>query len=108
MGFSQGAATAYATAIQHPGLITGIAGLVGFAPAECDDALHSAPFRGMPIFMAAGRHDPLIPLERAVACARTLRDGGAFLDYHEYDTGHKLNARGLRDLKRWWRERSSA
>lgn len=106
MGFSQGAATAYATAMRHPGLVQGVAGIVGFVPGDCANVLRAAPLAGLPIFMAAGRADPFIPLERAAACARTLREGGALLDYHEYDAGHKLHAKGLQDLKRWWRQRA--
>jgi phospholipase/carboxylesterase len=105
MGFSQGAATAYATAIRHPGLIQGIAGLVGFIPTACGDAETTAALLDLPIFMAVGKRDPLIPAERAAGCAQTLFMAGANLEYHEYDTGHKLNAAGLRDLQAWWTER---
>jgi len=102
MGFSQGAATAYATALRHPGLVQGIAGLVGFVPEDCGDAGETAVLRDLPIFMAVGREDPLIPYQRAQGCALTLREAGAALSYHEYDTGHRLNAAGMRDLKSWW------
>lgn len=102
MGFSQGAATAYATAMGYPGLITGIAGLVGFVPVQCDAAVETAVLAGLPIFMAVGIEDPFIPHSRTQNCAQTLRDTGADLDYHEYDTGHRLNAQGVRDLKAWW------
>lgn len=104
MGFSQGAATAYATAMRQPGLVQGIAGLVGFVPGECGDAVKTAVLRDLPIFMAVGKQDPLIPYERAQACAQTLTEAGANLNYHDYETGHKLNAQGMRDLKAWWQQ----
>jgi predicted esterase len=104
MGFSQGAAAAYATAIRNPGLIRGIAGIVGFMPVM-PDALDAAPLSGLPIFVAVGRRDPLIPPEIAQACERTLRVAGARLEYHAYDTGHKLDVRGMQALKQWWKER---
>ncbi len=106
MGFSQGAATAYAIAMRQPGLAKGIAGLVGFVPGDCGEALSAAPLKGLPVFMAVGKQDPLIPLERSEECAWTLRQAEALLDYHAYDTGHRLSAEGMRDLKRWWRERA--
>jgi phospholipase/carboxylesterase len=106
MGFSQGAATAYATAIRHPGLVNGIAGLVGFIPTRCDSALENSPLVDLPIFMAVGKRDPLIPTERAAGCAQTLHMAGTNLEYHEYDTGHKLNAAGMLDLKSWWADRA--
>ncbi len=105
MGFSQGAATAYATAIHHPGLMKGIAGLVGFMPLVNENALQAALLDGLPVFMAVGQRDPTIPLEVAEACAQTLREAGARLEVHTYDTGHKLDARGMRALRRWWGER---
>ncbi len=105
MGFSQGAATAYAVAMRHPGLAQGIAGLVGFMPVACDESLETSPLIDMPIFMAVGKRDPLIPAERASGCAQTLYMAGSQLEYHEYDTGHKLNAAGMRDLTAWWAER---
>ena len=105
MGFSQGAATSYAVAMRHPGLVQGIAGLVGFIPTRCDSALDESPLVDLPIFMAVGKRDPLIPTERAAGCAQTLVMAGSNLEYHEYDTGHKLNATGMADLQAWWSER---
>jgi hypothetical protein len=37
VGIQPGPATAYATAMQHPGLVRGIAGLVGFIPGAWGD-----------------------------------------------------------------------
>ena len=85
----------------------GIAALVGFMPGGVADEL-SAPLAGLPVFMAVGRRDPLIPLTQAHACAAILRTLGAELAYHEYDSGHKLDARGMRDLQAWWRDRAGS
>jgi phospholipase/carboxylesterase len=108
MGFSQGAATAYATAMGHPGIVRGIAGLVGFVPVQCGAAVETAALKGLPIFMAVGKKDPYIPHSQTKSCARTLLDTGADLAYHEYETGHRLNGQGMRDLKAWWVERLGA
>ena len=102
MGFSQGAATAYALAMTYPKLVQGIAGIVGFVPEACDAAVEMRALHDLPIFMAVGQRDPLIPYGRAGTCAQTLRTAGADLTYHEYDTGHKLNIQGIRNLKQWW------
>jgi phospholipase/carboxylesterase len=108
MGFSQGAAVAYATALHHPGLAQGIAGLVGFVPTETDAAVANAPLQMLPVFMAAGREDERIPLNVSQQAAEVMRAAGAEVEYHEYDTGHKLNAQGMRDLKAWWDGRSKS
>lgn len=106
MGFSQGAAMAYALAMHYPPLVRGVAGLVGFVPMDCDDMMTAAPLEDMPIFMAVGRQDPRIPYARSVACAHTLQMVGADLDYHEYDMEHRLNAQAMRDLKAWWQSQA--
>lgn len=102
MGFSQGAALSYATAMRHPGLVQGIAGLVGFVPTDTESAVETQALRHLPIFMAVGREDDKIPYERAQNCAATLRAAGAALTYREYETGHRMPAQGLRDLTAWW------
>lgn len=105
MGFSQGAALAYATAIRQPGLVQGIAGLVGFIPEAAEAALAEAPLKDLPIFVAVGSQDERIPAARARQGAKKLKTAEAQLDYREYDTGHKLNAQGMRDLTEWWERR---
>lgn len=102
MGFSQGAALSYAVAMRHPGLVQGIAGLVGFVPTDTESAVETQALRHLPIFMAVGRQDDKIPYERAQSCATTLRAAGAELTYREYATGHRMPAQGLRDLAAWW------
>lgn len=108
MGFSQGAAAAYAVAMHHPQMIQGVAGLVGFLPMECDDLATAEPLAGMPIFMVVGKNDERIPYERSIACAHTLHLAGAELDYHEYDMRHRLNSEAMRDLKAWWQTQEEA
>ncbi len=105
MGFSQGAAMAIATAIREPDLVQGIAGLVGFVPEDCKAAVGAGVLGGLPVFMAVGTEDSTIPLERSRESADVLRRAGANLAYHEFDTGHKLNAKGMRALREWFNER---
>lgn len=102
MGFSQGAAAAFATAIRHPGLVQGVAGLVGFMPDDCDAEIETGVLDGLPVFMAAGLEDATIPIEISRKSGETLKTAGADMTYGEYETGHKLNAEGMRDLKEWW------
>ena len=105
-GFSQGAATAYAVAMEQPERIQGIAGLVGFMPGENGAVVAKRPLRDLPIFMAVGREDETIPLDISHQCATDLIAAGAYLTYREYDTGHKLNSPGIRDLKGWWQRQA--
>lgn len=106
MGFSQGAAAALALAIRTPEKVQGIASLVGFMPREVDDAIETARLTDLPVFMAVGTEDDRVPLEIARECGKAVRAAGAFLEYREYETGHKLNGAGMRKLKSWWAERA--
>ncbi|MCL4871124.1 MAG: hypothetical protein KJ063_19365 [Anaerolineae bacterium] len=101
MGFSQGAATALATIMFHPGLTRGAALLVGFAPEQVD-GVSAAALEDLPIFMAIGTEDDTVPYARAKMGADLLAAAGAELTLIEMETGHKLNGAGMRALRSWW------
>ncbi|MBP6786394.1 MAG: dienelactone hydrolase family protein [Candidatus Promineofilum sp.] len=104
MGFSQGAAVAFALALTRPELVRGVAGLVGFAPNVAADEV-AGRLDGLPVFMAAGSKDKTIPTTRSQHAADLLRQAGADLDYRTYPTGHKLTSEGTRDLREWFNQR---
>jgi phospholipase/carboxylesterase len=103
MGFSQGAAVSISLALRHPGLIRGIASLVGFAPSE-KPADVADILAGLPVFMAVGTEDLRVPIEESQRSADLLRRAGAVLTYEEYPTGHKISTEGMKDLQSWWGE----
>ena len=105
MGFSQGAALAFAYAIRYPDQIQGIAALMGFMPEGYQSILEKQPLARMPVFMAAGKEDDTIPLHESQRSAQTALDAGADLTYGEYETGHKLNRQATRELREWWEAR---
>ena len=107
MGFSQGAAASLAIAIREPELVKGIASLVGFMPLQADTAIDEARLTDLPVFMAVGTEDERVPLDVARESAKAVRAAGAFLEYREYETEHKLNGAGMGKLKRWWAERAA-
>lgn len=107
MGFSQGAAASFALAIREPERVQGIASLVGFMPRAVDAAIDAARLAELPVFMAVGTEDDRVPLEIARECGKAVRAMGAFLEYREYNTGHKLNGEGMRKLRQWWTERAA-
>lgn len=103
MGFSQGAAASLATVMFHPGIVKGIALLVGFAPEQVD-GVSAAALENLPIFMAIGTEDDTVPYERAKKGAELLAAAGADLTLVEMQTGHKLNATGGRAHQQWWQQ----
>src|SRR6266436_1540319 len=65
-GFSQGGAIALQTGLRHPERIAGVMALSTYVPiAEKFPAEAGAANRDVPIFMAHGSYDPVIPLARA-------------------------------------------
>lgn len=101
MGFSQGAATAYAAALSGAAKPAAIAGLVGFTPVAEPEQV-AGKLSKLPVFMAVGTEDERVPYDVSSRSAGLLRAAGADLNYHEYATGHKMTADGLRDLQAWW------
>lgn len=101
MGFSQGAAASLATVMFHPGIVKGVALLVGFAPEQVDE-VSAAALENLPVFMAIGTKDETVPYEQAQKGANLVAAAGAAFTLMKMETGHKLNAAGMRALQMWW------
>src|ERR1041384_1748355 len=55
----------------------------------------------LPIFMAHGRYDPVIPIARAIASRDALSALGHPVEWHEYPMQHSVCAEEIVDLNRW-------
>ena len=55
----------------------------------------------LPIFLAHGRHDPVIPIDRALASRDALVALGHPVEWHEYPMPHSVCAEEIADLNRW-------
>jgi phospholipase/carboxylesterase len=97
LGFSQGAALAYAFAMSRP--VNGIAALAGFIPRPFYERVSA--LRGVPILMLHGTRDERIPIEQARADRDRLAAAGADLTYAEDNVTHKVSVGGLQTLKQW-------
>jgi phospholipase/carboxylesterase len=101
-GFSQGCAMALLSGLRHGERLAGVAGLSGYLPlaaktaAERDPAAHD-----LPIFLAHGRSDPVVPLARAVAARDVLLGLGHDIEWHEYPMPHSVCPQEVADLERW-------
>ncbi len=92
MGFSQGAAMAYAMAIVKPGRTGKVAALAGFIPQSWRDSLTEDALSGKSFFIAHGSQDEIIPIHKARQTSEWLEEKGAQVNFCEADTGHKLSA----------------
>jgi phospholipase/carboxylesterase len=101
-GFSQGGAMALHTALRHPERLAGVMALSCSLPLAEALAAEAAPAnRAVPIFMAHGTHDPMIPMARALRARETLAGLGYRLEWHEYPMPHSVCLEEIRDISAW-------
>jgi phospholipase/carboxylesterase len=102
MGFSQGCAMTLMTGLRHPRRLAGLVGLSGYLPlADRTAAEASAANASVPIFMAHGHADPMIPIARATASRDALRALRYAVQWHEYPMPHAVCANEISDLNHW-------
>ena len=102
MGFSQGCAMTLMTGLRHPERLAGLVGLSGYLPlAETTAAERNAANADVPIFLAHGRMDPVVPFARAVASRDALLALGYVPEWHEYAMQHSVHPQEIADLNRW-------
>jgi phospholipase/carboxylesterase len=101
-GFSQGCAMALLTGLRHRDKLAAIVGLSGYLPlAGTLAAERSAANQDTPIFLAHGRFDPMIALERASASRDALKALGYPVQWHEYAMEHSVCLPEIEDLQRF-------
>jgi len=103
-GFSQGCAMTLMTGLRCAERLAGLACLSGYLPlADKLPAERTGMNADLPIFMAHGRMDPVIPIARAVASRDALIALGHPVEWHEYPMPHSVCAEEIDDLGRWLR-----
>jgi len=101
-GFSQGGAIALQTGLRHPERIAGIMALSTYVPVgEKLSAEASTANRDVPIFMAHGSYDPIIPLVRAQQSRKLLESLGYPVEWREYGMPHSVCPEELADIGAW-------
>ena len=101
-GFSQGGAMALHTALRHPERLAGVMALSCFLPLADRVATEASPAnRDVPIFMAHGTHDPLIPLARAVQARDALTALGYRVEWRQYPMPHSVCDAEVLDIADW-------
>jgi phospholipase/carboxylesterase len=101
-GFSQGCAMTLLTGLRHRERLAGLAGMSGYLPLASTTAeQRSAANAEVPIFLAHGNSDPVIPMWRAAASRDALTALGYRVEWHEYPMQHSVCAQEIADLNRW-------
>ncbi|HJW57879.1 MAG TPA: alpha/beta hydrolase [Burkholderiaceae bacterium] len=103
-GFSQGCAMTIQTGLRHPEKLAGLLCLSGYVPIHTMlPAERHAANQQTPIFMAHGRGDPVIPIDRAEKSRDLLLALGYQLEWHEYLMEHAVCEEEIDDIGTWLR-----
>ncbi len=98
-GFSQGGAIVLQTGLRLPERIAGIMALSTYLPlAGKLAAERSAVNAQVPIFMAHGTQDPMIPIARAQASREALEKLGYKPEWREYAMPHSVCGEEIADM----------
>jgi phospholipase/carboxylesterase len=98
VGYSNGANVAASTILLHPGLLRAAVlfrAMVPFEPEVTPD------LSGLPVLMAAGRMDRMIPPDNTQRLADILAEAGADVDLRWRDVGHPLTYEEVGEAREW-------
>jgi phospholipase/carboxylesterase len=98
VGFSNGANIAASLLLLHPELLVGavlLRAMVPFEPETLPD------LSGTPVYLAAGRSDPIIPSENTERLAEMLREAGAEVTLDWQPGGHGIGPEEIRSARDW-------
>jgi phospholipase/carboxylesterase len=103
-GFSQGGAIALQTGLRQPERLAGIMALSTYVPISATlEAERNAANGHVPIFMAHGTQDPIIPLAHARRSRELLERLGYPVEWHEYAMPHSVSPQEIDDIGAWLR-----
>ncbi len=98
-GFSQGGAITLQTGLRQPQPLAGLIALSCYLPLADRFGAEAAPGSAkVPIFLAHGTQDPVVPLARGSASRDALTTAGYAIEWHEYPMPHSVCAEEIRDI----------
>ncbi len=101
-GFSQGGAIALYTGLRHAGRLGGILALSTYLPMAERLAGEAAPAnRDVPVMMAHGTADPVVPLLLAEQSRALLEAHGNPVEWHSYPMQHSVSPQEIADIRQW-------
>ena len=90
-GFSQGGAIVLQTALRYPKKLAGVLALSTYLPLSQKLSLErTKENQDVPIFMAHGLYDEIIPMQRAKASRALLEQQGYKVEWREYPMPHSV------------------
>ena len=98
LGYSNGANIAAALMLLRPGTLSGAALLRAMVPLS--DTPHP-DLSGVPVLIASGKADPIVPASNSARLAAMLRDAGADISHQSLPVGHQLSQADLALVRDW-------
>jgi predicted esterase len=98
LGFSNGANLAASALLLHPDLLRGALLLRPMVPFEPERPVR---INGTPVYISAGKSDPIVPAENTRRLAALLEDAGASTVLKWQSTGHELASGEVGQIRDW-------
>ncbi|HEU4442440.1 MAG TPA: alpha/beta fold hydrolase, partial [Burkholderiales bacterium] len=101
-GFSQGGAIVLQTALRHPERLAGVMALSTYLPLSATLEKERSPANhDVPIFMAHGKFDDIIPIDKAKRSREILEKLGYPVTWKEYPMPHSVCAEEIGDISKF-------
>ena len=102
LGFSNGANVAASLLLTYPRLLAGAILLRAMVPFEPDKTLDLSR---IPVYLAAGRSDQMVPPENTERLAQVLREAGADVTLDWQPGGHGIGPAEIQAAQKWFADR---
>jgi phospholipase/carboxylesterase len=101
-GFSQGGAVTLYTGLRYPEPLAGLMALSCYLPLRSRLVAERSPASAaVPIFMAHGIDDPVLPVAMGRDSRDLLKESGFAVEWHQYRMPHSLSEEELGDIRQF-------
>ena len=101
-GFSQGGAMALQTALRYPQRLAGVMALSCYLPLADSFPQEAATANAkIPIFMAHGTYDPVVPYAMGSTSRDLLMQAGYDIEWYDYPMQHSVCPDEIQDISMW-------
>ena len=101
-GFSQGGAIALQVALRHPKRLAGVLALSTYLPLPSTLEAEKSPANSsIPIFMAHGADDAVVPESLGLSSREILQGQGYAVEWTSYSMAHSVCAQEVTDINSW-------